>query len=328
MARAGFEGTAMKYHRGMLFWGIALITGGAVALAAQQGYLDKDMLAGAWRLWPLILVAIGFSVLVSRSPFAIVGTVVAALVVGTAGGALIAVGPGAAACGGTDPTNLTTERGTFGEAARISLDFNCGSLLVGASDTGEWSVASGRVGGEPARVTAADDRLHVESSQGSRWWGGREHWVVALPTDTTYQLVVSPNAADTKIDLSGLRFTSVSLDANAGSLRLDLTGSRMDVLNLSVNAGSAWVIIGPGSSMDASMSVNAGSIDVCIADRVAVSVTTNANITFSTNLDESGLTQTGDTWSVDGYATAADRVHIDLEGNAASFTLNPEGGCE
>ena len=55
--------------------------------------------------------------------------------------------------------------------------------------------------------------------------------------------------------------------------------------------------------------------------------TTNANITFSTNLDESGLTRAGDTWSTAGYAAAADQVHIDLEGNAASFTLNPKGGC-
>ena len=34
----------MNYHRGLLFWGLALITGGAVALAAQQGYIDRAWL--------------------------------------------------------------------------------------------------------------------------------------------------------------------------------------------------------------------------------------------------------------------------------------------
>ena len=176
----------MNYHRGLLFWGLALITGGAVALAAQQGYLDRDWLAGAWRLWPLILIAVGLSILAARTPFAIVGTVVAALVVGAAGGALIAVGPGVAACGGSEPTTLKTEQGQFGTTADVSLDFNCGNLKVATTDGGGWSVASGRRGGDPATVTADSSRLHVESSDRSGWWnGGRQQWLVGLPTGTT-----------------------------------------------------------------------------------------------------------------------------------------------
>jgi len=318
----------MTYHRGLLFWGLALITGGAVALAAQQGYIDQDLLAGAWRLWPLILIAIGLSIVAARTPFAVVGTIAAALVVGAAGGALIAVGPGVAACGGSEPINLKTEQGTFGDAADVSLDFNCGSLELATTDSDEWSVASGRQGGDPARVTATRNRLQVESSDREGWWTrGRQHWIVGLPTGTTYQLDITPNAADAAIDLGGGHFTSVSLQPNASSLRLVLSDAQVDNLDLSLNAGSAVVLIGAGTSMDATMSVNADSIEVCTADGVALSVTSDANISFSHNLDESGLQQAGDTWSTPGYAGADEQVHIDLDGNAASFTLNPEGGC-
>jgi len=55
----------MTLNRGLLFWGLALITAGAVALAAQQGYLDKEALRDLWRLWPVILIVIGVSVVVS-----------------------------------------------------------------------------------------------------------------------------------------------------------------------------------------------------------------------------------------------------------------------
>lgn len=318
----------MTYNRGLLFWGLALITGGAVALAAQQGYVDRDSLAGAWRLWPLVLVAIGLSIMLSRTPFAIVGTIIAALAVGSAGGALIAVGPGVAACGGSNPSNLSTEQGQFGRVSEVSLDFNCGTLEVATTDADEWSVASGRQGGGPARITADSGRLHVESSEGDGWWNaGRQHWIVGLPSGTSYQLVITPNAADASIDLGGGSFTSVSLQPNAGSVRLDLTDAQIGDLDLSLNAGSAVILIGSGSSIDASLSVNAGSIEVCTADGVALSVTTDANITFSHNLDESGLQHIGDTWSTAGYADASDRVQVDLDGNAGSFTLNPEGGC-
>jgi hypothetical protein len=319
----------MNYHRGLLFWGLALITGGAVALAAQQGYIDRDFLADAWRLWPLILVAIGVSIIVSRTPFAIVGTIVAALVVGSAGGALIAVGPGVAACGGAEPTNLTTEQGRFGDSAQVSLDFNCGTLEVSTTDGDEWSVATGRRGGDPAKISAGSDRLNVESSDRDGFWngGGSQHWIVGLPTATSYRLDIKPNAADATIDLGGGRFTSVSIQPNAGAVSLDLTDAQVDELDLSLNAGSVEVLIGAGMSMDASMSVNAGSIEVCTADGVALSVTTDANFTFSDNLDESDLQRVGDTWSTAGFADASDQVRIDLEGNAGSFTLNPEGGC-
>lgn len=325
---SGHKRLHMKVNRGLLFWGLALITGGAVALAAQQGYLDRDLFAGAWRLWPLILIAIGISVLVSRTPFAIVGTVIAALVAGVAGGALIAVGPGVATCGGSAPGDLTTERGSFGNEAQVSLNFSCGTLLVRTAEADQWSVASGPQGSDSPRIRADRGSLEVESGQNDEWWfGGRQHWIVGLPAATIYRLDVTANAADTTIDLGGSQYTTVTLQPNAGSLTLDLTEAQVELLELSLNAGSAAVMIGPGMSMDGVLSVNAGAIDLCIAEGVALAVTTSSNITFSHNLDESDLQQVGDTWSTAGYADATDRVEIQLDGNAGSFTLNPEGGC-
>jgi hypothetical protein len=318
----------MTLHRGLLFWGLALITAGAVALATQQNYLDRDVLADGWRLWPVILIVIGLSVVLSRTPFAIIGTIAAALVVGTAAGAFIAIGPAVASCGGAEPTSLDTQQGQFGDAAQVTLDFNCGTLDVATTDHPEWTVRSSRVDGEPAQIAADRDSLRVESGHSDRWWdGGRQRWIVSLPDRTSYRLDVTPNAAETIIDLGGGRFTTVSLHPNAGSVVLDLTDAEINDLDLSLNAGSVAVIIGPGQAMNATMSVNAGSIEVCTEDGVALRVTTNANITFSHNLEDSNLVQVGDSWSTPGYADAADRVQIDLEGNAASFTLNPEGGC-
>lgn len=319
----------MKYHRGLLFWGLALITGGAVALAAQQGYIDRDWLSGAWKLWPLILVAIGLSILLARTPAAIIGTIVAALIVGTAGGALVAVGPGSFSCGGAEPTNLTTWQGTFGDSASVQLDFNCGSLNVGMADADGWSVASGQRNGSPAKITADSDRLEVRSSNENGNWFNveRQRWNVTLPKTTSYELDVSPNAADSKVNLGGGTFTSVSVHPNAGSIFLDLTEAQIDDLDLSLNAGSASIVIGSGQDMTGSLSVNAGSIELCTTGDVALRITTDANITFSTNLDETDLTKTGNTWSTADYEGASRQVRIQLSGNAGSFALNPEGGC-
>lgn len=320
----------MRYHRGLLFWGLALITGGAVALAAQQNYIDRDLLAGAWRLWPLILVAIGLSILLRHTPAAIVGTIVAALVVGTAGGALIAVGPGTFNCGGASPTNLTTRQGAFGDSASVQLDFNCGTLNVGMDDTDGWTVASGERNGTPAKIIADSDNLEIRSSNNdSNWFDqGRQRWNVTLPTATSYELLeIMPNAADTMVDLGGGTFTIVSIHPNAGSLFLDLTDAQVRELGMSLNAGSASIVIGSGLDMTGSLSVNAGSIELCTTGDVALRITNDSSFTFSTNLDETDLVKSGSTWSTADYEGSSRQVRIQLSGNAGSFALNPEGGC-
>src|SRR5918995_6587433 len=100
----------MHINRGLLFWGGAVVTAGVVALAASQGWIDSTQLVGLWRLWPVILITIGLSIILSRTPFALVGTVVAALVVGVAGGAAFSVG--GLSCGDA-PTSTDLSGGEF-----------------------------------------------------------------------------------------------------------------------------------------------------------------------------------------------------------------------
>jgi len=315
----------MNVNRGFIFWGLALVTAGAMALAVQLGYIDRGALAGAWRLWPLVLIAIGLSIILARTGLAIVGTVAAALVIGFAAGAVIAVGPGNVACGGTEPAQLTERHGTFSGPATVTLHFDCGSLDVSMSERQAWRVSSGS--GGPATIQADAASLRV-SRQGGQWWNaGRQHWAVTLPRQTTSSLEVEANAASTNLDLLGGQFRRLIVHPNAGSLRMDLSGSTVDDLNLQMNAGSASIIVGRGANLTGSLQVNAGSIELCTGSAVAISITLHSNITFSHNLDESGLEKDGNTWTSSPTAQGSSVVTLTIEGNAGSFTLNPEGGC-
>jgi hypothetical protein len=219
----------------------------------------------------------------------------------------------------------------------VRLEFNCGKLQVGMADGSDWTVANAQQGGPGALITADSTHLDVRSGSSNNWFDtlGRQRWIVTLPTAATNQLDISPNAAESRVDLGAGSFSSISIHPNAGSLFLNLANASFKELDLAVNAGSASVVIGANPNgqtgvRSASMHINAGSIEVCMTGDVAFQVTSDPNITFSTNLDESGLVKTGDSWSTASYDDAflvAERVHIQLDGNAGSFTLNPEGGC-
>jgi hypothetical protein len=326
-----WKAEVVHLHRGLLFWGLALIVGGLTALAVQQGYVDRDLVAGAWRLWPLILVAIGLSIILSRTPWAPVGTITAALVIGIAGGALISVGPIAAGCTGDQPTTMHSQSGAFGSAATVELSFNCGTLEVGTNPGKSWTVSSGRAGGGEAQITSSANSLVVTSDESRGWWeAGTERWIVRLPTNPTYSLAVHPNAADASLDLQGARVGKLSVQPNAGSLRINLAETSVDELDLALNAGSVTIVMSQGSSLSGSISVNAGDVTVCVEGPAALWLTVNGGFAFSHNLDSSGLGRDGDTWS---YAppvpsgTVLSLVNLQIHGNAGSFELVREGGC-
>lgn len=318
----------MHLHRGPLFWGLALVVGGATALAVQQGYLDKDLVASAWRLWPLILVGIGLSMILSRTLMAPLGIIVAAVVVGFAGGALISVGPVVAGCTGNESGDRQEQQGTFGATATVNLSFNCGTLEVRSVPGHQWTLSSGQTNGGGASITSSDSSLVATSDANRNWWeGGRQRWVVRLPQATQTALEIQPNAADSTISLTGGRFDRLLLQPNAGSVHLDLRGARVDLLDLTLNAGSASIQLDSEAAMSGTLSVNAGSIELCVEPGTALRLVMAASVAFSHNLDGSNLVRSGDTWSTPGYTGATDQVELRVAGNAASFTLNPEGGC-
>jgi hypothetical protein len=323
----------MYVNRGLLFWGLAFITAGAVALGAQQGIIPRDLVTGAWRLWPLILVAIGISIIAGRTPLAPLGSIVGALLLGTFAGGVLALGPGfAASCGGGSDTNAgptQTRDGSFGAAADVTVEANCAALTITTQGGSAWTFAGS--GTPDATIDASENRLGITGPDNT-WFDGdtaRRTWDVTLPTDPTLDLSIQANAAQSRLDLSGAKLSKLELGANAGEAHLDLASASIEGLDIEVNAGKASVLLDEQSMVTGSLSANAGSLEVCAPASVALQVRTDDNVAFSDNLDETGLLSVGDnTWQSPNYGSAEKRVTLTVDGNAGNFTLNPEGGCE
>lgn len=320
----------MHLNRGLLFWGLALVTAGATALSVQQGYIDRDVVADAWRLWPVILIAIGLSIVLARTPYSVLGTILAALVLGVAGGALVTVGP-SVGCTGNVPTDLDAQSGDFsGDRASVNLEFNCGELNVAMDSGNGWTAGTASTGNREVVLRADGESLQISATneEGFNWNGGKQRWDVGLGSELAYELRVGANAADANLDLAGGTFDRLEIDPNAASLFIDLSGTTVGDLDMSMNAGSAEIQTDADTALAGRFTMNAGSFELCVPDEAALRITVaDANFTFSHNLDNSGLTRSGDSWTSDAFDGADTFIDLRLEGNAASFTLNPDGGC-
>ena len=46
----------MRVNRGLVFWGVALVSAGLVALAIQFDVIAEESARQAWQLWPVALM--------------------------------------------------------------------------------------------------------------------------------------------------------------------------------------------------------------------------------------------------------------------------------
>ena len=317
----------VRVRRGLLFWGLFFIPLGGVPLLVRAGALDPDLVAQAWRLWPLLLVALGLTLILGRSRAGILGTVVAALALGVvAGGALAASTPWLGNVGGcgasTSPADQRTEdSGTFAGPASVEFDLNCGTLDVGMTPGNDWHLIA-NYRGDPPRVEESVDSLTIHSPDafGQR----RQAWQVELPADRTSDLTITANASSGTIHLAGATLATLKAGLNAGDLRIDASEGRVSTVDIAVNAGR--VRIRTHGDLHGSLSANAGSIELCAPPDAALRIRVQEQLTFAHNLDDRGLTRSGEFWTREGTPSGG-FVDVDVQGNAANFTLDPDGGC-
>jgi hypothetical protein len=316
----------MRVHRGSLFWGLFFLLLGAVPLADRAGLIDVAAWIDPARLWPLAIIAVGIAVLVSRTQFALLGTLVAAVVLGGLVGSMVAVGSGfvmnAGDCGGDSRTNMqhVSKAGSLDAGSALDLRFNCGTLGLTAASGDAWSLEADYRGDGPA-VDATAGRLSLRTPTPD---GRRHEWTVVVPRDRLSTVDVQHNAGTARIDLTGTKLARLKVEANAGDIVVIGEDAPINLLDVSMNAGRARLTL--GGATEGKLQVNAGTIDVCAPANAQLQITVREQLTFATNLDQRGLTRNGNVWQRTGASGPV--IRLDVSGNAASFNLDPTGGCK
>lgn len=316
----------MRARRGLLFWGLFLIPLGAIPLIVRAGGLDGSVLADVWRLWPLVLIAVGVLLVVRRTRAALAGTAVIALTLGMFGGAALAAAPasflGFGDCRPGGDMQHVDQTGSFTRSAAVSLDFRCGTLTVAATERPDWRVDAAYTTDRPT-IDARSDGLTVRSAGSTGHV--RDEWTVDLPAAQTNDFRVVANAVSASIDLGESTLKRLTADLNAGDVRIVAGAGGTDHLGFTMNAGRVRLETGR-APMAGSMSINAGAIDLCVPSDVGLRLDVKEQLTFGTNLGSEGLSKSGTVWTRSATG-GAPTIELSIEGNAAALTLKGEGAC-
>jgi cell wall-active antibiotic response 4TMS protein YvqF len=324
----------MHLDRRLIGWGLIFILVGAVPLAVNGGALDRDLVSRWPELWPLLIIALGLSLVLARTPGHWVGSISAAIVVGLMGGGLVATGltgiPPMTGCGGTSTADpFQTQTGTLGATARMNVEFNCGTLNVTTAAGSAWQLSGNDGDGRTPIVQASSDAVTIKpiNDNGGFFKRGKVVWNLTVPQAPNLDLGFTLNAGEGKVDLGLATVASFNATVNAGSFDAILGANpASNAVNMTVNAGSATVTSG-ATSGTYNLSVNAGSLDVCLPQGSVVRVHWSGTLA-SHDLDGLGLVKVDEhTWTSTGFSESQAHVELDVSANAGSFSLGFGGGC-
>ena len=276
---------------------VILIGLGVVFLLNNMGVLAWSVWDVVFRLWPVLLIAAGLEIILSRlSPW---GSLLAlALTVIIFAGALWLLGPdiraGRAAAGEEISQAL-------GEAtqARVVIEPGVGSLHINAlpesANLVEGTIHTGRgrsverhfsVAGRIATFTLKADGTTFGPFMG---WGDQWNWSLGLAPEVPLELEV--NLA-------------------VGSADIDLTGLAVDDLVMSMGIGRSVVTLPEEGRFYARLDGAIGEMVVVIPAGMAARIRVDTGLTV-TDLPDS-YRQRDDVYTSPGYSGADDRVDLEI----------------
>jgi hypothetical protein len=254
-------------NRTALFLGTFVATAGIVMLVGVGNATVEGFITDTLRLWPLAIIALGVGLLLRRTRYVLVGTLVAAIVPGLLlGGAVVAAPNVGAFCDDPASGPVVTRDGTFTGAATVQLKLVCGDATVRTNPGTNWQLDTLDLGNDNARIRSDGGLLIVGSPDDHRALDfGRDpdEWGVALPTGVPLDIRAEIVAGRGRFDLSGARVGDLAVVLRAGSTSFELTTATVRRLDLEVAAGSASIHLPAAGDLEGELDVAAGSLELC-----------------------------------------------------------------
>ncbi len=289
-----------------------LITLGVLLLLANMGRLPDRFLDALVPLWPLLLIAIGANLVISRYQVW-AGSAAALAIVGVALG--VAWWQAAADPGFSRGDVVELIRVDVGDAssARIDLTVAAGDLDLHAGAAGplliDGSLTTNYSNGAlelSLRDQAGTRRVGLHTDRDVRFFPGfgrsfRTSWKLALHPDIPLELRIDGGAADLNLDLHDLTVKLLDVDSGAVSTTVVMPAA----------AGETRAVF----------DVGAASLEIEIPPGVAARLRIESALT-SVQVDESRFPRAGDgEYRSEDFDAAANRVDLEINAGVSSVSV-------
>ena len=258
------------WRRQGLVGATVMIVLGVVFLLSNLGYLELNVWTTIFRLWPVLLIAVGFDVLIGRRSTiaSLIGLVV---ILAILAGALWLSGIGTT--GGRSISGVEI-RQVLENVSRANLQISpaAGELTINAlsgSDdliAGQVPEASGRnvredysVSGETATYRLTNNSANIVNWPGN---GAEWRWDLGLTTEIPLDLRVEMGAGSMQLDLTELQIDGLNVNLGVGQITVRLPGAEDYQARIESAIGNLVVIVPPDAGVRVRSDSGLAAVDV------------------------------------------------------------------
>jgi hypothetical protein len=286
----------MDNHRHGVAGPLILIAIGAAFLLTNMGLISWSAW-GLFRLWPLILVAIGIDLLIGRR--SALGSVVAAILIA----AVLGGGLWLASTGYQPPTGTATRSVEQplqnATQAEVNLRPAVGALRLDSLPASSPNLVSGNILGAQTNeartdfsVSGGKAKFQMETAGTAVFVptvGAGPTWDLQISSSVPMQLRIEQGVGDMSVDLTQVQLTDLTVNLGIGQMTVRLPAKGQYQADIGGAIGDTSVILPPG--LEARITLNAALAGRSVPD---------------------GFTRQGNQYVSSGYTSAANRVDLVL----------------
>jgi hypothetical protein len=292
-----------------VFWGLLIIFVGVCLLMVNFDLMSPESFEQIWRLWPIILIALGLSIMARGSSKVVSGFLATLSFVILIGFFVAFLHPATRPLftkeiAETQKTIIAEPLNEDATSAKIEISTGAANLDVsgGSSQLVDGEVDSNFISVETSRsLSNKIDNFKINSKGISfPFFHGKNDWQLSFSDQIPLELSVNAGAVDADIDLTQTQTTKFIFKAGATTANIKF-GSKTDLTKADINVGASTVILN-------------------IPQEVGIKVTAKIGAT-SNNFTAFGLERSGDVYQSKSYDAFAKKIEITLQTGASSIEL-------
>lgn len=292
-----------------IFWGLLIIFVGVCLLMVNFGLMSSESFEQIWRLWPVVLIALGLSIMARGSNKVVSGFLGILSFVILIGFFVAFLHPATRPLltkevAETQKTIIAEPLNEDATSAKIEISTGAANLDIsgGSSQLIEGEVDSNFVSVETSRSQSNKIDNFKLNSKGTSFpfFHGKNDWRLSISDQIPSELLINAGAVDANIDLAKTKTTKFTYKAGATTADIKF-GKEMDLIEAEINVGASTVTLN-------------------IPQEVGIKITAKTGAT-SNNFTAFGLERNGDIYQSKSYDTFAKKIEINLQTGASSIEL-------